>query len=951
MRYKILIALLLISTAGLFADSGEFGVKEAGMGLSGTARPLDATSVYMNPSAAGVLQANCFSAGYSRLAWGIGGAAIERGMMSYIFRRPDLGGAGLSFAMLNQDVSYYARLGLTVAPEFTILGKAVSIGATGTWYQTGYRPSQFTGHEAGPDPLFADATQKNAFGLSAGVTANLWRELSLGAALRDINEPNLALQDTIAIGARPMEFQCGLYYPVHMYFRPCVDFIWRNETINEKTFMRLRAGAEARLPRGFSVRAGYDGTGIDAGLTLRAGALFGGVDIDYAFVYPIEKDLAEVGAVSHHFGVSVWGLEKQPKRIDLTAERLEASGKITAGVDNDVIGVIRNIGKEPAGGFSVSLASVDSTGKWRVIYPAKYLDSAPIDSAITLEWKWRPPEPGTYRLRMTVDDDAREVPFINGKIDEKNKENNTIEIIVVVGPAGGFRFEIAERKANVTRLEYVVEEKPLVPVIFFEPASSELDSESVALLEIYSERMMANPDAVLNIEGFFDPSDGVACTAAAELEIQRAQAVFATLIKREPSLEPRIRIVNKIGCVEPRYRIDPAKVLRDKALIAAENRRAKLWIEFPDVDSLVARYTLAPGAVDVPSSEAVNPKAIEVLERNQDALIIVEGGFAAGEDSTVGLERAEALRKRIYNEFPRLLPGKVRIFPAWNGPQVRATLNGEGVLWAPTTSEPSVVGFENLTPETAKIKIIPVDFEKVPVDSSRVEIITTDDRMIRHIGTTNGLPPAEVSWDWRDEGGHLIKPESWVNVRVTTYSGKKATEFVSEGKEGRMQMRVKDVQRRIHRLLVVQFVFDETVPTSHFLESRLDGLAHGIVTEARAGLSPSVHLSGHTDAIGTEGHNLELSSRRANRELAILRLYIAHHLGLKSSSEIDEWLAGKNSTIDAAGYGASVPYKLMAIGPDGVELLLGDDAKPRGRTVNRRVTVEHGVDEDILKRD
>ncbi len=945
----ITIAILILTVA-LYGDSGEFGVKDAGMGLSGVARAQDATSIYMNPASAGLIRSSCFSAGYSRLAWGIGGAAIERGIGSYVYRRPSLGGAGVSFSILNQDVSYYARIGMTVAPEFFIFKKKIAVGVTGILYQTGYRPSQFVGHESGPDPLFADATQKNAFGISAGFAANPYRDLWIGLAARDINEPNLALQDTVAYGKRPLEIQAGFYYPIHKYFKPNIDLLWRNETINDESFVRLRVGAQARLPKGFRLRAGYDGTGIDAGLTLHSTALFGGMDIDYAFVYPLEKDLAEVGAMSHHFGLSIWGIARKPIMVDLVAEDIEVIDRPIVGIPNLVEGTLKNIGWERTVGFSVTLASRDSIGKWRTIYPVKFLDGVPPDSVVGISWNWQPKELGEYTLRMTVDDDGRSMPLMNGKIDERKEENNVVETVVQIDGVGDFGFKIETRKAYVTRLEYVVEEKPLLPVVFFEPGEAKLDSESVALLDIYAERMGVNPDVELVIEGFFDPSDGVVCTTAAKLEIRRAEAIKASIVGVDESLEKRIRIANTIDCAEPVYRIDPAKTIRDKSSIAAENRRAEMHIEFPSFERIFAEYELAVGESDVPASFEFNKTTIKLLKRNQDALLIVEGGFSVAEDSTMGLARAEALRQAIFSNDRTLLPGKARIFPGWDGPKVRATLNGEGILWAPKTSPPSVVGFENLDPQTTTITVTPIDFERIPVDSSHVAVVTSDGILVRHLLSCEGLPSESIEWDWLDEGGHLIRFESWVRVGVTTFAGKKQKQFISKGKEGRMQIRVKEVQRRIDRLLVVQFVFDETVPTSHFLESRLDGLAHGIVAESRAKLSPRVHLSGHTDFIGSEEHNIGLSNARANRELAVLRLYIAHHLGMSDPSKIDTWLAEHDAIIDASGYGSSRPYTLLAISPDGVAHLLGDNSKPHGRTVNRRVTVDHGVDEGFMKR-
>ncbi|RKZ29280.1 hypothetical protein DRQ36_09030 [bacterium] len=940
------LACVFLVSGAILADSGEFGVKDAGGGLAGAALYQDAGSILMNPASAGLLRSNCFTAGYSRLAWGIGGSSIERGLGCYVFRQPELGGAGLSFTILNQDVSYYAKLGLTIAPELRLFDRELAFGITGVWYQTGYRPSHFEGHDIGLDPIFIETTHKNAFGLSAGVIGNIYERLWFGLAARDINEPNLALKDTVGYGKRPIELQAGVFYPVDRYFRPSVDFMWRNETINDKELIRVRVGAESHLPRGLKFRVGYDGTGLDFGLTLHSSALFGGFDIDYAFVYPLEKDLADVGAVSHHFGLSIWSVKKRPVKVDLAAEGVSPAGVFVPGVKGQIHGTLSNIGKARSDGFSVSLSYRDTSGLWRPVFPVKYLDGLPKDSTVTLTWDWKPKEAGVYTIRMVVDDDGRDTPKINSKLAERNEENNISETTVTVGISGNIEFVIGTRKGWVTRLEYLVEEKPLVPIVFFEPGDAELDSEEIELMRIYAERLGHNPDANLIIEGFFDPSDEVECTTGAELALRRAEAVKNALVSIMPESEKQIVLANEIYCAKPEYRIDPARARANPDLIAAENRRAEMRIEYPAAKTRFVEYSLAAGVTEVPTSVTFDDSTVAILKRNEDAIVLIQGGFGAGEDSTIALARAEALRSRLENYDPTILPGKIRIVPGWDGADVKATVSGEGILWAPTVSKPNVMGFQDLEPHFTEITLTSTGFDDIHVDSSRVNMVTPDGYLIRNVHRGPGLPPAKVRWDWLDEGGHLVVPDQIVRVQAEIFIGEKLVVFMSQGKKGRLFLRVKDIQRKIRKLLVVQFIFDETEPTSHFLESRLDGLAHDIVTQARAKMAPDVKLAGHTDAIGTEKHNQRLSERRAARELSVLRLYLIHHLGVKNSAELDAWLAKEGIVVDAAGYGDTKPYTLQGVSDDGLPVILGNNETPRGRTVNRRVTVEYGIDED-----
>ncbi len=943
-RLYFILLIFGIATA-ISADGGEFGVKETGAGLTGVARYYDAGTIVMNPAAAGLIRSNCFTAGYSRLAWGIEGSKIERGLGVYVFRRPELGGMALNFNILNQDVSYYSKLGLTVTPEFTLFRRKMAFGITGNWYQTGYRPSQFQGHDEGLDPIFADGTQEDAFGITLGLMANFYRELWFGVTARDVNEPNLAFQDTVGYGTRPMEIQAGVYYPVDWFLKPSLDFVWRNETINEDQYMRVRAGTEMYLPRGIRVRAGYDGTGIDIGLTLHAGSLFGGLDVDYAFVYPIEKDLAEAGAISHHFGLSVWGIERKPKTIDFIAEEVTPAGPAIPNVKTEVVGKLYNNGRERSEGFSVSLAVQDSLGDWKIIYPVKYLDGLPPDSVVMLTWPWTPKSEGTYNLRMTVDDDGRKLPEINGNIVERKEDNNVALMPVNVIFMGNMEFTIDQRKGWVDRVDYLVEEMPLLPVVFFEPGGTEIDSVEREMFEIYAERLKLNPDAQLVIEGFFDPSDEVACTAGAELAIRRAQAVKMEFMDIDPAIDDRIRIANEIECAEPRPRIVPQGVVRAEELVAEENRRAEIRVEYPGTKDVFAEYSLPLGQTEVPGDIQFDDSTLAILKRNDDAMLLIEGGFAVGEDSVAGLSRAEALREKLMNYDPTILPGKIRLVPGWEGPTVRAVFSGEGLIWSPTLSLPSIVGYQDIDPENVNIQVTPTGFKGVSVDSSRVDIISPGGNFIRNVFCGRGLPPKNVRWDWKDEGGHLLTPDSWARIRGIVYIAGQPLIYRSEGKQGRMKVSVRNIIRRISKLLVVQFVFDEAAPTSHFLESRLDGLAYDIIIQAKNDRRPGAQLAGHTDAIGTQPYNQQLSERRANRELKVLRLYMMHHLGIAKPAELDSWLAGEDATIGSTGYGATRPYTVQSISASGLSVVLGDNETSRGRTVNRRVTVEYSVDE------
>jgi OOP family OmpA-OmpF porin len=101
-----------------------------------------------------------------------------------------------------------------------------------------------------------------------------------------------------------------------------------------------------------------------------------------------------------------------------------------------------------------------------------------------------------------------------------------------------------------------------------------------------------------------------------------------------------------------------------------------------------------------------------------------------------------------------------------------------------------------------------------------------------------------------------------------------------------------------------------------FDRSEIRADATGVLDELAAAMTeldvPTAEIGGHTDAIGSDGYNQELSERRAASVVAAL---------------VDR---GVTASLSAVGYGESAPVAANEI--DGVD-------NPAGRQLNRRVEI------------
>ncbi|MCD6501908.1 hypothetical protein J7L01_04850, partial [bacterium] len=284
-------------------------------------------------------------------------------------------------------------------------------------------------------------------------------------------------------------------------------------------------------------------------------------------------------------------------------------------------------------------------------------------------------------------------------------------------------------------------------------------------------------------------------------------------------------------------------------------------------------------------------------------------------------------RVRIHASFePEAEAEKVLVFP-----------NSEGVIWRPKVGDRV---FTDYQVEGNEENLVQIDASvDAGVDSFGVVIVDEKGDVVRTLAYGKGDIPSGLAWDWRDNSGELLDFDHKYFAKLDIRD-KMGENFLTYSDT--MEIQVTRQSKRIESLVIVLFRFDKEVPESKFLETRVEYVARRFIARAeKANTRVTAFVSGHADSIGPEYDNLALSKKRADRELNNLRNYMIYLLDLDSQVQLDKWLADRNVTLEAKGYGESQPYKILRWTGDTVKrVLLGDNSFPEGRTVNRRVLLE-----------
>jgi hypothetical protein len=170
----------------------------------------------------------------------------------------------------------------------------------------------------GPDPLLAQGHSKSGYGVDLGMQYRLSRAYALGAAVRNINSPDLALQG--GSDKAPAVWTTSLARRLRTGSLDVELMNWSGATKNT----RLSLGAETWTKNGFGLRAG-GGFGNNNYSTLSLGASYrmDSFQLDYAMIYPLQGIQGTMGTQQISLTVRLGKAPVDPLEQQLMQEKEE----------------------------------------------------------------------------------------------------------------------------------------------------------------------------------------------------------------------------------------------------------------------------------------------------------------------------------------------------------------------------------------------------------------------------------------------------------------------------------------------------------------------------------------------------------------------------------------------------------------------------------------------------
>ncbi len=874
---------------------------------------------------------------------GLPGDALYSSRLGYTTPRYKAGVFGLEFRQFGLGLQSSFGLGLGYAYPI-IFGNhnSLSLGLFGRWIRNQYDLSQSYRFE--DDPLFNEFGEaSDGFGLDIGAKYE-YRKLAFGLSAANLLKPNISLSREGGEGhVEPMRISLGTAYSPWDWFTPAIQGSW-----DETEGLQGAVGAEFRFFDGlFGLRTGYREGNFTFGLGIN-GSISVPVSFDYALSYP-DGALSNAGVTTHSIGITanIPRKETEPEPvpwIDLVVKKLKGQ-RDTLVFPLDEVSFfqteIMNIGTAGAGSFYVS--AYRTRPETTLISAPILIDSLPSGGSTTVNWSMTPSQGGVSNLIIIAEIDSSG----GGNIAELHEDNNRLVLPYYI--AGDIEAEISVEYSNlqINELTYIQEEEPLVPIIFFEEGSAELSPRFYPVLQVIADRMKRNPDIVLGLYGFVDIESDPEDWRESELHLKRAGEIADRLRELGVSEE-------SIKIIEDNY--DPTSVragtgseyesVQDKLWVQQENRRVEMtsWVRDyrgPIITIDFERRDLEVNASTLDSLSMFACEANIFLEENPDITMVLEGYTSSEHDFGEVYDLLSELRTYILEEIT--CPIDETRFPVIvdrgekEQTDVKLFVTGESLIYRPVENALAAKDYE--IPEDMKENKVQISIASGWVNEYKVVIVDSDGKRINVLAEDEGVPPEVLYWDWKDDDGNLVDPRKSYHVDLMTVD---AAEGISRFSSDEMKIVVTDLEKRKESAIIVQFAFDEVTSTSRYLESRLESMARKV---KEAAVNPNseliIRIIGHTDPIGTDRRNTVLSQERAAKEERNFRRYLRYIIGADNDVALDRWLSAHNATLIKQGVADDDPYEVERYRKGEFEkVLLGNNAFPEGRSINRRVVIQ-----------
>ncbi|MFP4459519.1 MAG: CARDB domain-containing protein [Candidatus Zixiibacteriota bacterium] len=755
------------------------------------------------------------------------------------------------------------------------------------------------------DPLLSDGLSK--FNISAGIGLFMreeWGELFMAAT--ELNQPNMALDEDVQ-DRIPMSIQMGSNIPVFdkMLLSPLVSW--------HPVYEDMAKDFSASLAMSYIVTDGITvrfGGGNDE-LSFKGSYQFEerkGLFVTYEAEYPLHG----IQNTSHKFGVG-YRLEPPPPLYpDLVIKEINIEGTPIPAKENKILIQVKNKGRRPASGYKIA---VFIDGKLYETIDGNKTDAGG-DSYANIVWT--PDEEGDFRIVARVDDDGTTYPKYNGDILELDEENNEASTQRKIFGKPSLDIDVEKKQFRLTQLISITEDEPMIPLVFFEKYSSEIDSRFEQMLRVVAKRISRNPNATLVIYGYYSSDEEM----GQELAEKRANNIRNWLVNFDPELDYRVFISRSHQYDKPRAVKEKFQGTRDGRIYTAqENRRAKI-----DVQSKSEFSKSFNNIEDITEQEI--QKAREILEHNPDYDLILQG-----DNLEECIDKEKLLLSRLGNKY------KDKIFSQttdnFENGNCKLTAIASGIIFKPirrmSKADDYIIdkewdeAFINLKPKS-----------ETDIQQFEVEIHDMNGNIVQ--SKTLSGDKRSKSWNWRDRTGKYASPEEsfTVHAELIDQYGQKARAISDT-----LEVVVKNKSDVKEKLILSQFTFAGAKSEIDYGASRVEYLARRLIDMIEDESGGKILVSGHTDVVGVANSHLRLSNERAQEQGRLFRKYLRHILDLPTDEALTDWFKRNNFDFVMKGFGSQRPYTITRR-QDGFEkeITIGDNEKPEGRIANRRVEIE-----------
>ncbi|MBN2543217.1 hypothetical protein JXI42_10165 [bacterium] len=941
--FLVLIISLCFSSILYSQEYLVVGARPVGMGEAYVPIADDAYALRWNPAGLDMFRGTEFIFSYTKLLWGLSDDNLNEGFAGYVHHLNKYGSVGVSAVVFYSRVFQQTKLGLSYAKKLTgeCREEGLSLGFTIDLLRDEIVKSRI--EEADPnDPLLTGPAALMAPVIDIAILQKFKQTdlggINLGATVQNLNQPDVSREGG-GKNRLPLYIKPGIAYVLEREFKlnASLGMTFRSDPVSIENKSRFNFGFEGWVYDVFAVRGGVkSGYGKNVpeilktkptytvGTSLRIKTIFD-IEVDYALLIPTTEHISTFK--THRFSLILRPqvTTRLPDLIaDVNTRKLDEP--LLAGKQYEIDFIVRNAGEKDARDFSVSVVqSLSDTDSFTTIFKSD-IDNLEAGEDTILVINWAPDKKGQYELRFTVDDDGENAPKINGRIEELHENNNSRKLRkrVYTKPEGSLVVE--PEVIRIKKLSEVIEEAPVVPFVFFEQNSWTVPDRFVPLLNLITGRLLENRNTQLEVKGFYNPVEEYVDDpeGGRELAQMRAEQVRKRIISRSRELQNRV-VLKSSGYDPGKPRAgDPVSLSnnKDAALINEENRRVEFSIILPGAEEISIPFE---GDMDSILSTAVISPRKDMLSSDPGILLLltIPQNYDIRYLENKLTEVMGVSKERIFINFDDSLINEAFI-----------SLCSDYLLFAPYSQ---VENLEEIIFEDSELNItVNVEYDS-PIKNMRINFIDSAGKVLTTICDEIKIGE-KIPWNWKDDKGNYVYPddkrirlviEDSIGLRDTVYSNV----FRS------IQIEERDMKESI---LLTQCEFDRPEVSSSSQLYKFKDFAEKIIEEVQEGASRvGVAVTGHTDNIGTEDYNLNLSLRRAEYGREILLKYLSYYLGFHTPEMVHSWLLDNSVEITASGAGSSEP--VMNYGEAQKEfsgLNFGYFGLPENRILNRCIKVD-----------